>query len=208
MQRVGIADNKGLGYGLLFLLFCHALTPVAWAQSLDENKSVKVKAAYLYSFSKFVTWPETKFPEKTSPIRLGILSTDADQLKQLLDEVANTKGLIQNRQLEIIVVDYVPGSKRQDQIIDERQHFEASVRSCHMLFVDQSNKKMRMDIFQLISDYKVLSVGGGDGFVRGGGMVALVRKGESIIFQVNVNSVNKEELIISPKLLRNAILIR
>lgn len=185
-----------------------AFQTLAFGQTLDEEKAVKVKAAYLYSFSKFVTWPTDKFPEQSTPIQLGILSDDAKKMKTLLDSVAGSRGLIQNRELKITILEYTPPLKSEADPGKKRQLFVETIRQCHMLFVDQSNKKMREDIFELINQYRVLSIGGGDGFVKGGGMVSLVRKGEYIVFQVNVTSVDAEKLTISPKFLRNAILIR
>jgi len=200
-----------MGCHLLILLIYHALSfqSISLGQTLDEEKAIKVKAAYLYSFSKFVTWPETKFPTNDQPITLGILSSDASKMKELLDTVVGKRGLIQNRRLRIISLDYIsPSARDNTQPSRDRRDFVRTVRNCHMLFVDHSSQRMRQDLFEVIHNHKVLSVGSGDKFVREGGMVALVRQGESIVFQVNIASVNREGLTISPKLLRNAILIR
>lgn len=182
----------------------------ALSQAVDEEKVTHVKAAYLYSFLKFVTWPTDKFEQQDSPIVLGIMGDESLVMVDIIDMQARRRGFIQGRPISVISLNYVAPPDKHDDLDDQlkRQAFLDQVRGCHMLFVNKNSRKIQNDIFEIINEHFVLSVGRGDGFVQEGGMVSLVRKGESVVFQVNMDTVNRAKLTISPKLLRSAELIR
>lgn len=196
---------------LLMMPFCFVVVicscRLAYGQVLDEARAAQVKAAYLYSFSKFVKWPDSKFLNHNEPIVMALIGEDIAEMRDLLKTVANDRGLIQGRPLRVLELDYVE-TPQDLPPTRARKVFEDQLKRCHLIFVEKSNRVMRQDLFEIIDRHKVLSVGGGEAFVRSGGMVSFVRKGESIVFQISVAAVKKEDLVISPKLLRNAVLIR
>lgn len=69
---------------LAALIAVFALTGVARA----DNASLEyaVKAAYVYKFAPFVTWPAAAFPQTNSPINLCI--SGSDEVTKLLPQVA------------------------------------------------------------------------------------------------------------------------
>ena len=64
--------------------FLMALAASSWlmpaasvcAQEVDESKVRKVKAAYLYNFTKFVKWPDKAFENDEAPFVIGVLGKD------------------------------------------------------------------------------------------------------------------------------------
>ena len=46
------------------------------AETVDAEMAVRVKAAYLFQFTRFVQWPEGSFPDEKSPIVIGVLGPD------------------------------------------------------------------------------------------------------------------------------------
>lgn len=61
-----------------------AATPLS-AQT-DAPLERSVKAAFLYKFAGYVTWPDSLFPTRESPVRIGITGDEglANQLRQMV----------------------------------------------------------------------------------------------------------------------------
>ena len=45
-------------------------------RGIDRKKLIKVKAAYIYNFTKYVRWPEGAFSEADSPLVIGVYGDD------------------------------------------------------------------------------------------------------------------------------------
>ena len=72
------------------VLACVVLASPAGAQQAEDRVVAErlVKAAYLYKFGSYVTWPERAFPKPESPLKIGIVGDDelADELAHLAEE--------------------------------------------------------------------------------------------------------------------------
>lgn len=61
----------------------------------DQHVSLNaIKVGFLFNVAKFVTWPETKLPTASSPIRFGIMGSQ--QIKKGLTIIASTKKIDQH----------------------------------------------------------------------------------------------------------------
>lgn len=49
---------------------------VVYAHEQDNSLEYRVKAAYIYNFTQFITWPEDAFESASSPLRICILGKD------------------------------------------------------------------------------------------------------------------------------------
>src|ERR1700679_3175966 len=65
-------NTKAAKTVLTGLLFCLLAAGRAVAQEPAPSEN-QVKAAFLYNFAKFIKWPDDSFPEKNTPITIGIL---------------------------------------------------------------------------------------------------------------------------------------
>ena len=164
-----------LGIGLLAPLCRSAF---ADAQAVSEYQ---VKAAYLYSFSKFVEWPAGTFTNASDPIRLCILNDKSFQ--------AQLNQIVGNRQIagHPVVVTLVLGGKES--------------RGCQELFVGSSQSQETLQIIDSLRGTSVLTVGETDDFVEKGGIINFVMQGDHVQFQVNQKAATQAGLRMSSQLL-------
>lgn len=170
-------------FGIIFLMTLYVSSP----SKAGETSENEVKAAYLFNFAKFVEWPERAFATKTSPIILCILGDDpfGEALTSL--EMKKIKG----RSLTVV-----------------RAHNKEQIKTCHMLYVSESEKKELPEIFTKTDNKPCLTVSSIEDFASKGGMIGFVRKGKNIRFEVNLDMVKRVELSVSSRLLNLALIVK
>lgn len=165
-----------------------AVLPIiaAWAhaQSIGAAPEYQVKAAFLYNVVKFIEWPEDTFSGAAAPIAICVLGDDPfeEHLERIL------KGQrVNGRPLTVQRLGRVPDAQ-----------------ACHVLFVSASEKKRLPEIFELLADRGVLTVGDVRGFRDGGGMIGLTTEENRLSFDVDLAAANRAHVKISSQLLRLA----
>lgn len=156
----------------------------------DGDLAFKIKAGYLYNFTKFVTWPEIKGPS----FNLCILG--ADPFGADIDPIEQKTAF--GLPIKIIRLDEVGFLSR------------PSLESeCHILYVNADvNQKTVIDrILASTSKAGTLIVGENESFAAAGGMIGFVNRSGKIKLQINLQSSKKNGLKISAKLLEIAELI-
>jgi len=171
---------------MVMLLFgiSFQVIPSVKADVMSEND---VKAAYIFNFAKFVEWPEKAFASKSAPIVLCVLGDDSlgDAIQNL--ETKKIKG----RSLSVV-----------------RTRSKEQIRSCHILYISESEKKEISDILSKMDGRPCLTVSSVNEFAAQGGMIGFVRKGNKVRFEVNPDAVRRAELAVSSRLLNLAIIVR
>ena len=147
----------------------------------------QVKAAYVYNFAKFVEWPAQDFPSATAPIRICVLNDPRFETE--LEHIVRAK-TIAGHPVSVISVE------------DADQ-----CRSCHVLFVNSSQKRQVHHIIQVLRDTNVLTVGETTGFVDEGGIINFVVQDERVTFEINRKAALQSGLRISSRLLSVAKLV-
>src|SRR2546425_10399066 len=75
-----IGERISVGFrlsGFGFVLACRLVLPAAAsAAPSKEFPEYELKAAYIFNFAKFVTWPSNAFTQAGSPMTVGILGDD------------------------------------------------------------------------------------------------------------------------------------
>jgi hypothetical protein len=142
-----------------------------------------VKAAYLYNFARFVTWP-VDVPAASEPFRLCVVADG-----QMLDAVVETMAgeTINGRSVE------TPTPQTPDE-----------ARTCQMLFLGRAAGERARTLLGGVRDSPVLTVGDFEGFVAQGGVIELVREQNRIRFDINSRNAARARLVISARLLRVA----
>ncbi len=146
-----------------------------------SHKEYQLKAAYIYNFSKFVTWPPWAFSNRNQPFAICVLGQDP--FGNLL-EVLSRKRV---KKREIIV--RRPGSAKQ-------------AKGCHILFVSHSVASRWPAILEEISDNPILTVGDTSGFAQEGGMINFYRAGNKIRFEINREMLEESGLKASSTMLQ------
>lgn len=164
--------------------------PSAAAQDIqvDPQQEYNVKGAFLYSFGRYVTWPQHRFADEKSPFVIGVLGDPP--MDQILDRIRKTK-TVHGRPIEV-----------------RRFRSPAEYEPCHIFFIARGveSDALRALLHQL-RDAEVLLVGEAPGFARWG-VVNFYLEADSVRFEINVDSARRRNLQIDPKLLSVARLVR
>lgn len=146
----------------------------------------QVKAAYLYNFGLFVSWPRAE-KSGTEPFDVCILGKDP--FGPALDS--------------IFAGEVLHGQKVSVRRIADSQ----GAPGCRILFVSRSEAKQLKTIL-LALNAGVLTVSDMPDFVNRGGIIQFVREGEKIRFEVNLTAAKSAGLSLSSDLLKVAAAVR
>ena len=165
---------------LVLLVTCmQALT----AQTVTSDE-YKVKAVFLYNFTRFVDWPQSTFESSVEPFIIGIVGNDPF------------------------------GASIQEAVADERIgahvikviHFDDAVEisKCHILYVGTSDPDEIRNILSRIKGKSILTVSDIPNFIRWDGMIRFYTENNRIRLEINNTRAKEAGLRISSKLLRVA----
>jgi hypothetical protein len=171
--------------GLSFALVLGTLVAAgARGQAIDEYQ---LKAAFLYNFAKFVTWPPESFQNSKDPIVVCILGPNP--FGGALEQAVQGK-VVEGRKLLVL------------QISDGKQ-----ASSCQILFISSSERKRWRSIIVELKSSGILTVGETEGFADQGGVVNFKLDGNRVRLEVNIDAAEEQKLRISSKLLSLAQIV-
>lgn len=148
----------------------------------------EVKAALLYNFARFVSWPDAAFSDARAPFVIGVLGE-------------NPFGGILDRTVE-------------DKKVGERtfviRHWAKleDVGPCHILFVSAYEQKRVSRLIESIAGVSVFTVGDVEGFAERGGVADFEMDGYRVRIEINPKSAERAKLHISSKLLALARIVK
>ena len=161
---------------------------LVWGQSPDGQDAVNpqyeynVKAAFLYSFGRYVQWPQDAFDGNSGPFVLGVCGEDP--FGQALDRIAQAK-TIQGRKIVI-----------------RRMPTIENLQPCHILFVPHTLPLAeQIAIISRMRDKPTLLVGETPGFAEHGGGINFFLEGGTVRFEINADAIRQQKLLIDAKLL-------
>lgn len=167
------------------VLWCvTAARPAAQRPTASEYD---VKAAYLFSFGRFVQWPPG--PQRTAST-FDICVIGADPFGPALDHV------VEDAQL---------GGRR---VQARRITAPDAAGGCHVLFVADTDAARIDLVLKALAMADVLTVGDSPGFLDHGGMIRFVTQGSRVRFEVNLTATQASGLTLSSDLLRVASVVR
>ena len=162
---------------------CCLLLGLAPAQIQAED-IYQIKAAFIYNFTKFVTWPE-EMEQKGGDLRLCIF--DRNPFGEYLNQLSGRK--VRNFELKVVQ----PASIRE-------------LDGCAILFLAGSADAGK--VLQGLTSRPILTVSDRPGFVQSGGVIELLSENNRIRFDVNLQTVRDSGLQMSSKLLQLARQVR
>jgi hypothetical protein len=171
----------------IFALFAMGMVPSeARAQS---SKEYKLKLAFLYNFTKYVTFPAEAFKTDQSAFVIGIVGTDPFGAN--LDRLAK-KRPAQGRRIEVL-----------------RLLTTDDFSSCHILFIAKSISLIETDkIISASESFPTLIVGNDEGIaIRGGVINFYLKSNETLGMEINPKAARKRLLTINAKLLSLARIV-
>ncbi len=181
--KVSCRSCAFLRHILFFYLFTHFflnfVPPSAASHSFISSEN-ELKTAFLYQFTKFVTWPHVKIDKKS--LVIGVLS---DQ--QMLDAIMNLEGKVsQGKKIVVVPVDNVSNLEGIDILYVEKGHFADE----HI--IDEAIKE------------HILTISDEDQATKKGIIIGLYMADTRLRFNINLKIADKSSLKLSSRLLRLA----
>ncbi|MGZ5006388.1 MAG: YfiR family protein [Methylobacter sp.] len=170
-----LINLTGVFLGVTLLFSCHAVA---------ADVEYKVKAAYLYNFTKFITWPE----DNNETFNLCIIGDDP--FGGLIDSIEQRS--VFGRPIKLFRFN----------ALGKEQH-------CHILFISSSIKDNLLLKSMLAAGgvESTLTVGESAEFAAQGGMIGFINRDGKIKLQINQRMLQQSDLKISAKLLEVAELV-
>ncbi|MDM8549028.1 YfiR family protein [Desulfobacterales bacterium HSG2] len=180
--------------------------PPAWTE-------YRLKAAFIYNFARFVTWPENTFKETDDSISLCIVS---DQHNDVFFSLNNKT--VRGKKLEVKECEsncFCPDSDQNDKnilfkIIPELQNKKVEdcgceeSGACHILFFNSTNRKFVRKRLESVKNQSVLTVGEMEGFIEIGGIIGFSVMKKKLRYEVNLDAARQSGLKLRSKLLKSA----
>lgn len=142
-----------------------------------DDVEYKVKAGYLYNFTKFITWPD----DKSSSFNICILG--ADPFGDLLSPIEQRPAF--GKPIKLFRLENTTALIR-----------ISKSTLCHIIFVSAS-----LEIPSVLQNSKnVLIVGDAENFALNGGMIGFITQDSRIKLQINRQIFLRSELKVSAKL--------
>ena len=147
----------------------------------------QVQAAFLFNFTKFVTWPDDAFQRSGNTLVIGVLGEDPFGV--VLEETIRDK-TIMGKKLAV---------KRFVSIQD-------AVHS-HILFLSSSEESHLPHLLKVLEKTTVLTVSDMEDFAERGGMIAFTVEDQKVRFNINVEAVERAGLKMGSQLLKLARIV-
>ncbi len=149
---------------------------------IDPDREASVKAVFLYSYGRYVTWPEEGPGKIEDDFVIGVLGDSAviGKLKRIAK-----KRTIAGHAIRLI-----------------RVESPEKIPHCHILYVaGHSDENRQKAIVEATADLPLLIVGETDGFAERGAAINFYLSGNSVRFQINAETVRQRGLQLNAKLL-------
>jgi hypothetical protein len=148
----------------------------------EPPSEISSKAKFLINFAEFTEWPDGTFADKEELFKIGILGRDPFGTQ--LDELAK------NDQLK----------GRRARILRSRRVEE--LKSCHILYISQSEESRLERILRGLKEKPVLTVSEIESSASRGAIIQMKTENEKVRLLINLESAKAANLVIKSKLLR------
>jgi hypothetical protein len=170
------------------LAACAALGVVGRAEGqAPAVGEYEVKAAFLYSFAKFIEWPPDAAPADPDVFVISILGEDP--FGTILDDILRGK---------------MVGTRR---VVVRRVPREQDVGPSHIVFISDSESQRLSGLLKRFQGAPVLTVGDADRFAERGGVVRLRMEKNRVRLDINLTAAERAHLKISSELLKLARIV-
>jgi hypothetical protein len=167
--------------GYLALLVISAFSETLRCQTQEVQDERSVKAAFVFNLTKYVEWPPGG--------ELIICAVGESDMTRTLQKSLAGK----------------PSEARTIRVMLSPS--ENQMALCQMAFIAYSSPKSIRAALEKFRNKSVLTVGDAAPFAQTGGMIGLVRNGDRIQIEINMEAVQEARLKLSSRLLNVAVLV-
>ena len=178
-------------YICLFLLCTDIGT--AGAQNLEEYK---VKAAFVYNFTKLIEWPDSAFNNEGDTFKIALFGDE--HLKECFLTIDGKISIGR-----IISIQYSgPDTEK------NKEAYKTILAQSQIVFISRHTRlEQVMKILSDIGDRPVLTIGEDKNFSRAGGVIQFFTRDDHLHFEVNIQSAEAHQLKFSSRLLKLAVIV-
>ncbi|MFC1726317.1 YfiR family protein [candidate division KSB1 bacterium] len=166
---------------IVLLIIVFLIVPTVNISAQTKNPD-NIKAAFIYNFSKYVSWPGT---DNSETFNIGVIGEN--RLFPLLESIA--EGKLANKK-KILVKQF----KNTEEIKD-----------CHILLISQSENENLENILKRVGNKSTLTVGDTEKYAEKGVVINFVIMSEKIKIELNMEAAERAGLKISSQLQKLAI---
>jgi hypothetical protein len=164
-------------FWLLMVIVSFVMSLNSQAQELDY----RAQSLFIYKFTKYINWPEEK---QTGDFRIGVFGNSP--IFQELQLMASLK----------------KGGNDQNIVVQEINP-DTDISDFHLIYVAASKSRQINSISEQVSNQPVLIVAEREGMARRGASISfLILENNVLKFEVNVDKLDEQKLIISEDLLK------
>jgi hypothetical protein len=153
----------------------------------DAYNEYHIKAAFLYNLTLMIKWPDERTEASISE-PLVVCTLGQDLFGKLLDAIQEST--VRDRHL----------------ILKRNIELDQS-KSCHVLFIVQSEQDNIDKILNYIKGLPILTVSEIPQFANNGGMINMVKRRNRVKLEINLKMLKQEQLYANARLLMLATII-
>lgn len=160
----------------------------SYANRSERADEYRVKAAFLYNFVRYTTWPAGSFENQRSPIVVAVLgkSPFGKHLRNALaDKKIGGRGIV------------LRGAREVEGALD-----------AHVVFVGDASDAQRAELLRLSKGRPLVVIGELPGFAAEGAQFNFYLAGGKVRFEVNLEAVRGSKLEVSSQVLKLARIVR
>lgn len=143
-------------------------------------KEYKVKAAFIYNFTKFIKWPEDTFTATDEPIVIGFINKNP-----FGNELEKTLGTRTMQEHPFVI---------------RRVKDAEDAKGVHLLFVSFEDAGETIALLRTIENESILTIGETKGFAARGGIIEFVIDKDKVRFNLNVTAAKKAGLSVNARM--------
>ncbi|MCH7534307.1 MAG: YfiR family protein [Bacteroidetes bacterium] len=154
----------------------------------SKDTTAKIKAVFLYNFTKYIEWPEDK---RDGNFVIGILGQT-----EVYNELAESARLNNEKKVSV-------------RVLQIKKYLDArTIADCHMLYIPTDRSGLLNAALKKVTGHHTLVVTDKAGLAKtGGAAINFVVQNNKVKFEMNKANVLKHELKVSMMLTNLAILV-
>lgn len=166
---------------------------VAAAPSIADKRVAQIKAACVYHLTHMLTWPEGRFADANTPLRVAFVGTDEYGLVGHFAQSIKT----------------APAHTKRIELLRFERLSEApeALARCHLVFFLGQAGDQRASFLAELATAGVVTVGESDTFLKAGGAIAFLIKRQRLGIWVDKVRLESTHVTTSAEFLQHAIFV-
>jgi hypothetical protein len=184
LNRLRSACRARCAFKTLLLLMLGWQGMAGAAEAQTQFLEMRVEAAFLYSFARFVEWPDNYSAPASTPVTFCVLGFAP--LEEALEQSLAGKTI------------------NGHPVLARRIGRPEDTLQCQIAFIGWEERKRLPAVLAALNGAPVLTVSDFEQFASHGGMIQLIKEGNKFRFAVNIDALTRHGLRVSSKLLQLA----